>query len=215
MPYSPVYTGTGVVEFSHPFSAFYQYKDVDWSKGVKQVALILKDENGTKMQGNPDFYPTRVRITLTVVRPGAGYVAPAQPGDASTPRDAAAPNDAASKPSPDAGPRDASQDSAAPQDGPTAPEDAAASPAWDAGSRTDGAALSGHDGTAPQALPSPAPSGGSHDEAGAPRATPDEAEDDAESGCSTRHTSPHSHAGWLLLAAAAAPFVNRPRSRRS
>lgn len=118
MPYSPAYTAEGVYDFEYPFSAFYQYSDVDWSQGVRQIALILKDENGTKMQGSPAFYPTTIHLTLTVVAPGATYVPPRNPGDAGTPEDAGDPPDAgASEPdaatetdaatgAPDAGPSD-------------------------------------------------------------------------------------------------------------
>src|SRR5262245_37636386 len=79
MPYSPAYTKTGVIDFEYPFSASYQYSDVDSRKGVRQIALILKDENETKPQSSPDFYPTTVHVTLTVIRPGATYVPPSQP----------------------------------------------------------------------------------------------------------------------------------------
>jgi hypothetical protein len=214
MPYAPAYTGTGVVEFSHPFSAFYQYKDVDWSKGVRQIALILKDENGTKMQGSPDFYPTRVRVTLTVVRPGAKYVPPAV-GDASVPSDAATASDAASKPVPDPGPRDAGQDTASGDDASAAQSDAMP-PRADAGRNMPDAA---------EPLP-PSPDAASAPpmlaindtglvtaaEAGSlSEAAPDEAE---QGGCATRHTPVHSREGWLLCMAALALSVNRARSRR-
>jgi hypothetical protein len=43
---------------------------------VNQVALILKDENGTKVQGDPAFYPTTIHVTITIVAKGSTYVPP-------------------------------------------------------------------------------------------------------------------------------------------
>jgi len=100
MPYGR-YTSTGLVEFDYPFSAFYQYDMVDWSQGVKQIALILKDESEKKMQGSPDFYPTTIHVTLTVVRAGAKYVPPAATVDAGTPEDAGMPDAGEPEPSTD------------------------------------------------------------------------------------------------------------------
>jgi hypothetical protein len=85
MPYSPAYTAPGVYDFEYPFSAFYQYDMVDWSQGVNQLALILKDEGGTKKQGDPAFYPTTIHVTLTLLAPGETYVPPALQEDAGTP----------------------------------------------------------------------------------------------------------------------------------
>ena len=107
MPYSPEYTEPGVYDFEYPFSAFYQYDQVDWSQGTERIALILKDEGETKVQGDPDFYPTRIHITLTLLAPGTTYEPPpphdpldAGVMDAGLAEDAAAPAEPA--PVPDA-----------------------------------------------------------------------------------------------------------------
>jgi hypothetical protein len=79
MGYSPAYTTPGVYDFEFAFSSFYQYSAVDWSKGIKDVALILKDENGTKVQGDAAFYPSKIHITITIIAPGSTYMPPAAP----------------------------------------------------------------------------------------------------------------------------------------
>ncbi len=95
MAYSPAYTAPGVYDFEFPFSTFYQYSMVDWSKGVRKVALILKDENEIKKQGDAAFYPTKIHITITIVAPGSTYVPPMPTtmADAGVEMDAALPND--------------------------------------------------------------------------------------------------------------------------
>ena len=93
MGYSPAYTAPGVYDFEFPFSTFYQYNMVDWSKGVRKIALILKDENEAKKQGDPAFYPTKIHITITIVAPGGTYVPPTAMADAGMEMDAAMPRD--------------------------------------------------------------------------------------------------------------------------
>ena len=95
MGYSPAYTAPGVYDFEFPFSTFYQYNMVDWSKGVRKIALILKDENEAKKQGDPAFYPTQIHITITIVAPGSTYVPPMPMpmADAGMEMDAAMPRD--------------------------------------------------------------------------------------------------------------------------
>lgn len=123
MPYA-MYSTTGVVEIEFPFSSFYQYNDVDWSKGVRDIALILKDENQTKMQGSPDFYPTTIHATITVIKPGATYVPPADVMmDAGMPEDAGAAQDAG-EPKDAGGTRDAGRPVAADAGKPKPPADA-------------------------------------------------------------------------------------------
>jgi hypothetical protein len=82
MGYSPAYTATGVYDFEFAFSSFYQYSAVDWSQGIKDIALILKDENGTKVQGDPAFYPSKIHITITIIAPGSTYMPPPSDKDA-------------------------------------------------------------------------------------------------------------------------------------
>jgi hypothetical protein len=107
MPYSPAYTAPGIYEFNYPFSSFYQYDQVDWSKGTKDIALILKDKDQNKPQGSPDFYPTKVHVTITIVRQGGVYTPPGTASedagtDAGSFMDASAPSSDASVSEPDA-----------------------------------------------------------------------------------------------------------------
>jgi hypothetical protein len=78
MGYPPPYTAPGVVNFSGSLPSFWNYSTVDWSKGLHQMALILKDENGNKVQGDASFYPTKIHVTITVVAPGGTYVPPSE-----------------------------------------------------------------------------------------------------------------------------------------
>lgn len=72
LPYV-MYAGNGTHEADPEFSTFWQYDAVDWSQGVSKVRLILKDENQRLVQGNADFYPYKVHVTLTVVAPGSSF----------------------------------------------------------------------------------------------------------------------------------------------
>jgi hypothetical protein len=103
MPYQPTpYTATGAFEWEPAFSSFYQYDMVDWSKPISKIALILKDENQNKPQGSPDFYPTTLHVTLTLVRAGATYKPPAvEPVDAGMAQDAGMPDAGEPEPEPD------------------------------------------------------------------------------------------------------------------
>ncbi len=80
---SPIYTTTGVYTWATPFPSFYQYSQVDWTKGILKSALILKDDKNVKPA--PEnvgdarsklFMPTKLRVTVTVVSPGSTYVPP-------------------------------------------------------------------------------------------------------------------------------------------
>lgn len=87
MGYPPPYTAPGTYDFSFAFNTFWQYNVVDWNKGIKNVALILKDEAGNKVQGDPKFYPTTIHVVITLVPPGGKYVPP-MPKDAGATLDA-------------------------------------------------------------------------------------------------------------------------------
>ncbi|HKP59676.1 MAG TPA: hypothetical protein VJV78_23295 [Polyangiales bacterium] len=80
MGYPPAYSGTGVNNFSGQFSSFWNYMAVDWTKGITKVSLILKKEDGTKVQGDPQFYPYKMHVTITLVSPGGTYVPPDSTG---------------------------------------------------------------------------------------------------------------------------------------
>lgn len=133
---APAYTTTGVYTWTTPFTSFYQYASVDWSQGVRDVALILKDTtNGKPADENVGatesarYMPTHLRVTVTLVSPGSTYVPP-DAADAGSPD--AGPVDAGT---PDAGPADAGvPDAGAPDAGGVSEVDAGAEPE-DAGMR--------------------------------------------------------------------------------
>ena len=92
---SPTYTTVGVIEWDTPFSKFYvpAGEMVDWTKGTKKIALILKDtKNGKPSADNVGavtaalYTPTHVRMVVTIVAPGSTYMPPPPP-DAGTPVD--------------------------------------------------------------------------------------------------------------------------------
>ena len=76
MKYSPTYTATGVYNYNDSIPMFWQSAMVDWAMGVNQVMLVIKDEEEVMVHANPDFYPYKMRITITVVSPGGTYVPP-------------------------------------------------------------------------------------------------------------------------------------------
>jgi hypothetical protein len=126
MPYSPVFTAKGVNNFSAPFSAFWNGDMVDWTMGVMQIVLVLKDDTGKLVQGDANYYPSTIKTHLTIVAPGATYVPP-NTSDAGTtiPKDAGLPM------------RDAStaQDAGAPKDAAVSVQDAGAPSVVDAGKK--------------------------------------------------------------------------------
>lgn len=129
---APAYTTTGVYTWTTPFPNFYQYSQVDWTKGTRRIALILKDT----MNGKPSpenvgaatsalYMPTDLRVTVTLVAPGSTYIPPdatdagvvdagvadAGVADAGNSVDAgAAPMDAGQAAAPDSGMSDAGSD---------------------------------------------------------------------------------------------------------
>ena len=81
---APAYTTPGVYTWTTPFTSFFQYSQVNWSLGTRQIALILKDtSNGKPAPENvgatesAKYMPTRLRVTVTLVSPGGTYVPPA------------------------------------------------------------------------------------------------------------------------------------------
>jgi hypothetical protein len=90
-----------VLHFASRFPTFYQYTQVDWSRPIANTALILKDTNNVKpapenvgAATSALYMPTRVRIVVTIVAPGAVYMPPANlagdGGISGVPRDAGA-----------------------------------------------------------------------------------------------------------------------------
>lgn len=69
-PYPKPYTKPGVYKSEAYFSSFWQYEMYDWTKPVERVNVVVKDENGRFVQGNPAFFPTKLHVTVTIVPPG-------------------------------------------------------------------------------------------------------------------------------------------------
>jgi hypothetical protein len=74
MPYPEPYTRPGVYESEPKISSFWQYDVYDWTKRVERVNVVVKDENGRFVQGNPAFFPTKLHVTVTVIPPGERFV---------------------------------------------------------------------------------------------------------------------------------------------
>jgi len=79
---SPTYTKPGKYEWNSAFSSpgFYFGGQVDWSKGVNQIALILKDTMNNKPAGDPKYMPTDLHVEVSLLSQGASYVAPPAAG---------------------------------------------------------------------------------------------------------------------------------------
>jgi hypothetical protein len=190
---SETYTKTGTYEWSTPFAAFYQGNgmQMNWANGVSKVALILKDANNNKPQGDPKFVPSSLRVEVAVVSEGATYKPPtAAPVDAgvadagSVPKDAGAPPDAGA-------PTDAGIDPPSEEDAgnPIAATDASTSPRRDA--------------STPRADASPPPSEDEPTDASVAPATASSSD-----GCALGGGASH---GWLALLALA--WLRRFRAR--
>ena len=82
LPYGPAYTATGHTAWNANFSDFWNFKVVDWTKGVTKVSLILKDMMENKKQGDAAFYPYQAHVVISIVPQGATYVMPASSGGA-------------------------------------------------------------------------------------------------------------------------------------
>jgi hypothetical protein len=70
------YTRKGVYEKDVSMTAFWENNGIVWSKGIKQMDLVMKDKDGNKVHTRTDpekFLPTKVRITMTQVAAGAKY----------------------------------------------------------------------------------------------------------------------------------------------
>jgi hypothetical protein len=77
---SPTYTKVGRVEWDSPFKDFWYESTVDWSKGIKAMPLILKDDANNKPAGDPKYMPTDLHVQVTLVSAGSKFVAPPAAG---------------------------------------------------------------------------------------------------------------------------------------
>jgi hypothetical protein len=72
-PYPPPYSNTGVFQSDDRLPTFWQYNVYDWTQKLEHVYVVIKDENGKLAQGNAMFYPSKMRVTVTIVPPGKAY----------------------------------------------------------------------------------------------------------------------------------------------
>ncbi len=75
---TPLYTEPGVYETDIPMTSWWQNNAIDWTQGIKQMDLVIKDSSGGAGHAHkrPDpekFFPTRVRITMVQVARGSVY----------------------------------------------------------------------------------------------------------------------------------------------
>lgn len=80
------FTAPTVLGYSVRLPSMWQYRNVDWSRPLREITLIVKD-SGYRLvdRADPAFYPMQIRTTITIVSAGATLV------DGGTPR----PTDAA------------------------------------------------------------------------------------------------------------------------
>ena len=72
-PYPPPYSSKGVFSSDDKLPTFWQYNVYDWTKKIEHVYVVVKDETGKLAQGNAMFYPSKMRVTVTIVPPGKTY----------------------------------------------------------------------------------------------------------------------------------------------
>jgi tetratricopeptide (TPR) repeat protein len=72
----------GVYEFQQPLSNFYQYDSINWSRGISNLIVILRDENGNPLdpRSSPEqrldlnlYYPIEVRYSVVLVPEGGTF----------------------------------------------------------------------------------------------------------------------------------------------
>jgi len=72
------YTGTSQLKYLWNGGEGYYH----WDQGVSAVQFVVKDGSDQKVQGNTQFYPTTIRLVLTVVPPDKTYTPPtAEPAE--------------------------------------------------------------------------------------------------------------------------------------
>ncbi|TWT55214.1 hypothetical protein Pla22_28690 [Rubripirellula amarantea] len=79
---TPRYTKPGVYEKVVKMNEFWENDSIIWTEGIKQMSLVIKHaEKGGKghAHNQPDlsqFFPTKIRVTMTQVSVGSKYKAP-------------------------------------------------------------------------------------------------------------------------------------------
>jgi len=76
---TPVFTEAGVYEVDVPMTSFWQNQMIDWTQGIKQMDLVIKDGSGGgghahKRADHEKFFPAKVRIVMVQVAQGSVYV---------------------------------------------------------------------------------------------------------------------------------------------
>lgn len=80
-----LYTTEGIYEVDVPMTSFWENESIIWSKGIKQMDLVIKDDSGGqghahKREDHENFFPTRVRIIMVQVPVGEVYNPKLVPG---------------------------------------------------------------------------------------------------------------------------------------
>lgn len=70
------YKEEGVWEFEQGMTEWWQNDNIDWTQGIKQMDLVMKDSKGVFAHTMPDpehWFPTTLRITMIQVSAGSTY----------------------------------------------------------------------------------------------------------------------------------------------
>jgi MYXO-CTERM domain-containing protein len=77
------YKEEGVWEFEQGMTEWWQNDNIDWTQGIKQEDLVMKDSKGVFAHTMPDpehWFPTTLRITMIQVSAGSTYDEALVPG---------------------------------------------------------------------------------------------------------------------------------------
>ena len=70
------YKEEGVWEFEQGMTEWWQNDNIDWTQGIKQMDLVMKDSKGVFAHTMPDpehWFPTTLRITMIQISAGSTY----------------------------------------------------------------------------------------------------------------------------------------------
>jgi MYXO-CTERM domain-containing protein len=77
------YKEEGVWDFEQGMTEWWQNDNIDWTQGIKQMDLVMKDNEGVFAHTMPDpehWFPTTLRITMIQVSEGSTYDPSLVPG---------------------------------------------------------------------------------------------------------------------------------------
>jgi hypothetical protein len=75
-------TQEGVYEFTQPLSSFYEYYNIDWSRGINSLMVIVRDKNGNTIDevslersgGKLEsYFPMQVKYSVALVPSGGEF----------------------------------------------------------------------------------------------------------------------------------------------